>query len=158
MATTYVAPKAGAGVQARDFKPGHTWITSTFNIATAVNATDGGGAGGTAFVINDVVQMLKIPAGARVTDMVLSTSDIDTNVSPLITISVGDGSVTNRYINASTVGQTGGTVRMGSGITTNTMAFTYTVLDTIDLLIAAAPGTGTATGTLTLAVAYTTNL
>lgn len=157
MATTYVAPKAGAGVQPHDFKPGSNWITSTFDVAAAVDATNGGGAGGTAFVVNDVVQMCKVPKGARVLEVILTTTDLDTG-TPALVLDVGDGDDTDRYIDGATIGGTGGTARLGSGITTNTPAFTYTANDTIDVLVQVAPATGTATGTLTLVVGFTTDI
>lgn len=158
MATTYVAPKAAPGVQPHDFKPGANTITSTFDIAAAVDAVAGGGAGGAAFVINDVVQMMKIPKGARVTEAILTAVDLDTNVAPAITLDVGDGVDPDRFIAASVIGQTGGTVRLGQGIVTNTPAFTYTADDTIDVLVKAAPATAVAVGTITLSVTFTTDL
>lgn len=154
---TYVAPRAAAGVQPHDFKPGSNWLTSTFNIATAADSTLGGGAGGVAFALNDVIQMVKVPKGARVFELILTVTDLDTSTG--IVIDVGDGDDPDRYIDGTTIGQTGGTVRLGSGIVNNSPAYTYTADDTIDILIqVAATGTAATTGTLTLAVGYTTDL
>lgn len=157
MATTYVATKAGAGVQPHDFKPGSNWITSTFDIAATLDATNGGGAGGAAFVINDVVQMLKVPKGARVLEAILTVTDLDTSTG--IVVAVGDGLVADRYISGQTTGQAGGTVRLGAGIATNTAAYTYLTDDTIDVKVTtAATGTAAVTGTITLTVGFTTDL
>lgn len=155
---TYVAPKAGAGVQPHDFKPGSNWITSTFTLADAIDSTDGGGTGGAALANADVIQMLKVPKGARVLEVILTTTDLDTNGTPTLSFDVGDGDDVDRYIDGSTIGRTGGTDRLGSGIVTNTQAFTYTANDTIDVLVAAGPATGATSGTISLTVGFTTDI
>lgn len=155
MATTYVGPKAGAGVQPHDFKAGGNLVTATFDLATAIDATNGGGTGSTALIINDVIQIMKVPKGARVCEMVLTVTDLDAGTN--IVLAVGDGVDDDRYISGSTIGQTGGTVRLGSGIITNTSAFTYTADDTIDVKVTTA-GSAVTTGTITLSTWFSTDL
>lgn len=107
--------------------------------------------------LNDVIQMVKIPSGATVLDVILSCDDIDSNGSPAVTLDVGDGSDTDRFIAVSTIGQTGGTARLGSGITDDTChGYTYTADDTIDVLIHAAPATAVYSGkSISMTVLYT---
>ena len=147
MASTFTATKAAAGHHIKDYKPALQCIESVYTVTA-----------GAALVINDVIQMLKVPKGARVMEVILAATDLDSNVTPLITLDVGDGDDPDRYIAASTIGQTGGTVRLGSGITTLTEAFTYTADDTIDVLVKAAPATGATTFSIRLTVIYSTDL
>lgn len=147
MASTFTASKAASTHATKDFKTGTNCIESTYQVTA-----------GSALVINDVIQMVKVPKGARVTEIILSTTDLDSNVTPLVSLEVGDGDDTNRYIAADTIGRTGGTTRMGSGITTLTQAYTYTADDTIDVLVTAAPATGATTFTIQLIVFFSTDL
>lgn len=105
-----------------------------------------------ALALNDVIQMVRVPAGARVTDLSLAATDLDTGGSPAITLSVGDGGATARYISASTIGQAGG---IANGISVATgFGYLYTAEDTIDVLVAAGPAIGATSGTVRLAVTY----
>lgn len=104
-----------------------------------------------ALVINDVIQMVKIPKNAVVDEVILGTDDLDTGGSPAIVLEVGDSGDTDRYIAASTVAQAGGVVRLG---TVDGMGYTYTAETTIDIKVPTAPATGTTTGTLKLTVIY----
>lgn len=100
---------------------------------------------------NDVIQMLKIPRGARVLEVVLTSTDMDTNGTPTWAMEVGDGGDTDRFIASTTIGQTGGTVRMGTNIAgTN---YQYTADDTIDIKVTAVAATFAA-GSLSLIVMY----
>lgn len=104
-----------------------------------------------ALVINDVIQMVKIPKNAVVDEVILGTDDLDSHGTPTITLSVGDGTTVNRYITESTVGQGGGLVRLSN---VDGMGYTYTAEDTIDVKVIAAPATGATSGTISLTVIY----
>lgn len=111
-----------------------------------------------ALALNDVIQMVKIPKDATVLEVILACDDLDTGGSPAIVLDVGDGGDTDRFIDGATIGQTGGYVRLGQGITTAGdagAAYKYTEEDTIDVLVQAGPQTGATSGTLTLTVFYT---
>lgn len=101
-------------------------------------------------VINDVYQMIKVPHGARILSWTLGADDLDSSTG--ITLSLGDGGSTARYVSASTIAQTGAApvnalLKTGYG-------YVYTADDTIDVLVAAAP-TGTfAAGTIRVSVTY----
>lgn len=141
MASTFTSDKAASTVQARtglEVIP----VYAEYELTAAL-------------VDDDVIQMVKVPEGARVLEVILTTDDLDTDASPALALNVGDGSDPNRYIAASTIGQTGGTVRMGQGIVTSTSSHTYAADDTIDIHVETAPATGAATGTLCLTVLYT---
>lgn len=143
MATTYQSPKAAAGIQEREFSGGVNSVSGSYDIAS-----------GAAFVVNDVVQMVKIPAGARIIYIKVTVPALDSSTGVVWTL--GDGADDDRFINA-TGGVTG---RSGAGglnvINTLTSEFTYTVDDTIDFKIqTAATGTAATTGTITVTVVYT---
>jgi len=141
MATTYTADKVASTVQARAGTD-LTCVYSTYEATTKL-------------IINDVIQMCKVPAGATVVEVVLSCDDLDTSATPAAVLAVGDGDDVDRYIKDSTIGQTGGTVRLGSGIViADCLGYEYTAADTIDVKITTAPAAG-GTGTITLAVFYT---
>lgn len=56
---------------------------------------------------SDTINFFDLPAGARVLSMTLESTDMDTNVSPSLTINVGDSGSATRFFSASTVGQAG---------------------------------------------------
>lgn len=136
-------------------KVASTVMSRAGNDLTAVFATYTLSA---ALALNDVIQMVKVPSGATILDMTLTSTDVDTNGTPTIVLDVGDGSDTDRFIDGTTIGQTGGTVRIGQGITTAThIGYNYTAEDTIDVLVQAGPATGAASGSVFLYVLYTMN-
>ncbi len=100
----------------------------------------------------DVIQMVKVPKGAVVVDVLLVSTDVDTDASPAVVFDVGDGGDADYFIDGSTIGQAGGAVR--SNIST-AKPRTYTVDDTIDVTVATAAATAAA-GTLSLTVFYYT--
>jgi hypothetical protein len=108
-----------------------------------------------ALALNDVIQLVQVPKNATILDVIINITDMDTSTG--FAFSVGDGNVTDRYIKTSTIGQTGGTVRLGSGITDNACnQYKYTADDTIDLKVTtAATGTAATTGTIGCTVIYT---
>lgn len=105
-----------------------------------------------ALALNDVIQMVRVPANATIVGVNLGTDDLDTNGSPAIVLDVGDGSDTDRLIDGATVGQAGGYT---STMVMTGFGYQYTAEDTIDVLVQVAPGTGATSGTISLAVFYT---
>lgn len=104
-----------------------------------------------AFVVNDVVQMVKIPKNAVIDEVILGSDDLDTGGAPAIVLAVGDGTTADRFITGSTVAQGGGFARLG---VVAGMGYTYTADDTIDIKVTTAPHTGTTSGTVSLTVIY----
>lgn len=105
----------------------------------------------TALTAATVYEMVKIPKGATIIGVTLACDDFDTNVSPAITLSVGDDGDDDRFISLSTIGQTGGVTRADA---VGGVGYKYTADNTIDVTV----GTGAATaaqGTLKLVVLYT---
>lgn len=100
--------------------------------------------------LNDVIQMIPVFKGERVVDLQLIAEDIDSATT--LVLDVGDGDDTDRYIDGATIGQAGGVARYGQGIDTDAevvaLTKTYTVADTIDVLVQVA-ATAVA-GTITL--------
>jgi len=106
-----------------------------------------------ALELNDVIQLVKLPPGAEIHDVALMVTDLDTNGTPLITLDVGNGDDPNYFVNASTIGQTGGIVRTNTVTAASSLALTAE--DTIDVTVSAAPATGATSGTVKLMVFYT---
>lgn len=154
MATTYVSTKAATGVQPRADIHDDT-IYCEFDIAAAIAtaANGGGGAGGTAFVINDVVQMVKVQAGTVITNVLLSVDALDSSTG--IVTAVGDGSDDDRFITGATIGRSGavGIQAMNQHVG---HLYQYTADDTIDFKVTtAATGTASTTGKIRLSVRTT---
>ena len=104
-----------------------------------------------AFVLNDVIEMLRVPAGARIVGVTLKTSDLDTSTG--IVLDVGDAAQRDRLIDGATVGQTGGTT--SSLVSSSGQFYKYTTETIITVLVqVAASGTAATTGTIELSVDY----
>lgn len=127
---TTVMPRAGLGVQS---------VSVTHEITAAL-------------VVNDVIQMVKMPIGATILEVILGTDDLDSDGSPAIVLEVGDATTVGRFIAGSTVAQAGGVVRLG---VIDGMHYTYTAEDTIDVKVSTAPATGATSGGISLTVIYT---
>lgn len=140
MASTFYSTQVGSGVQARS-GTGVCSVTGTYELTAAL-------------VINDVIQMVKIPKGASILETILATDDLDTASSPAIVLTVGDDGDTDRFTLVSTIAQAGGFVRM-----TNIagLGYQYTADNTIDVKCTTAPQTGATSGTISLTVIYDMN-
>lgn len=144
---TVQSTKVASGVQQREPHSGVVAVFATY----AVPATGDGSAAG------DFIEMVKIPKGATVLEVILASEDLDTNGTPTITLDVGDGDDVDRYIDGSTIGQTGGVARLGSGVAAAAVdgcRYTYTADDTIDVKIVDVAATKAA-GNIQLTVLYT---
>jgi hypothetical protein len=122
----------------REEPVGITVVQSTFAITAA-------------FVINDVVKFLTVPAGVYITDIKLDVPQLDTNGSPTITLDVGTSGAAQAYLAASTVGQAGG---VAVANVAGTIGATFTTATVIQMKVHAAPATGVTSGTITLQVSY----
>jgi len=154
MAVTYVSTKAATGVQPRAHLHTDT-LYCEFDIAAAIGtaANGGGGAGGTAFVINDVVQMVKVMAGTVITDVYLSVDALDSSTG--IVTAVGDGSDDDRFLSGLTIGRSAAVGSSGALLHGGHL-YEYTADDTIDFKVTtAATGTASVTGKIRLSVRTT---
>lgn len=133
--TTLYSPAVGKGVQTRT-SLGTNTVIGKYELGAALAA-------------NDVIEMVKIPAGATIDEIILEATDLDTGGTPAIILDVGDGDDADRFIDGSVVGKTGGVDRLGANL-----GYKYTETDTIDVKVATGPATGAATGTITLCVQY----
>jgi hypothetical protein len=104
----------------------------------------------------DIINMVKVPVGATIIDVILSSAQLDTatsNPSPALTLSVIDNQTSpNTYISASTIGQTGGVTRMSYHL--GNQAVIVTTDTTVFVQATAGAATG-ANGKITLTVLYT---
>lgn len=136
MPTTYQTANVGSGVMPRA-NAGETIVSATFNLTAAL-------------ALNDVIEMVKIPAGAVIHDVILSSTDLDTSTG--VVLDVGDGSVTDRFIDGATIGQASGVARLNE---VGGHLYEYTADDTIDVLVQVAPsGTAATSGSIKLTVIY----
>lgn len=113
-----------------------------------------------ALVVNDEIDMLELPPGHEIVDVILDASDLDTDGTPAIVLSVGFGNATlgsgayNELITASAAGQAGGisTMNVAGALRQGVKSETANTL--VGIKVTTAPDVG-ATGNVTLAVAYT---
>lgn len=104
----------------------------------------------TAAATNDVFEMIKVPKGAVIYDVILAAGNVDSGTALVMT--VGDGGDTDRYITLSTIGQAGGIARMNNQVGSG---YTYTADDSIDILVTTgATGIETGSPVVTLTVMY----
>ncbi len=105
----------------------------------------------TSVTANDVIQMVKIPAGANILDVKVSGDGTTTNLAA--TITVGDGNSATRYITATSA--SGAMVLAGINSIVGGLGYEYSADDTIDITFSAVSvGSATAT-TLVVSVLYT---
>ena len=140
-------------------------MTVTFNANRPVRTEDAGGHGvggnvktaigiytlSAALSLNQILDMVAVPIGARIVDVILASDGLDAGAT--LTVDVGDAALPNRFISASAVAQAGGVTRLSEagGVT-----FKYTQSDVIKLRVGAAPPppTGAVTGEIKLVVLY----
>lgn len=140
MATTVTATEASAAYAAKGQGP-----AGNLKVASAVKALH------SSPTTNDVIEMVKVPADAVVTDVVLHTEDLDSGSTPALSLHVGYGGDVDYWVKSeTTVGQAAG-VKRADAATAKPLAFTAE--DTIDVKLASAPQTAT-TNDLSLSVYY----
>lgn len=93
--TTYLSNKAIPGVSPKFTASNSIPVYASFSLTSAP-------------ALNDLIQMMTIPAGATICSVVLDSDKLDSNGTPTIKFDVGDGTVANRYLAASTLPQQGG--------------------------------------------------
>ena len=130
--TTYTTPAAAQGL-------GRKTLYMDFRSETIATPV---------LLLNDVLEVVPVFAGETVVSVELMCSDLDTNGTPLVTLDVGDGDDPDRYILASTVGQTSifTVAKHTAGA-----PYVYATDDTIDVLVKAAPATSVV-GTVTVSI------
>jgi hypothetical protein len=100
--------------------------------------------------LNATFGSVKVPKNAVILGAWLMSTDVDTNGSPAVVLSVGDSSDDDRLIAGATVGQAGG---LDKDIETTGFAYQYTAETTVQVKVKTAPGTAAA-GTFTYGVTY----
>lgn len=132
---TYTSDKTASTVQARASLQTVT-VVGTYTISAAL-------AGG------DVLQMVKVPAGATIIDLTYSTS---AQIAATTTGSIGDGGAAGRFVAAGTA--LGAAALMARLSVPAGVGYTYTSEDTIDVTYSTltTPTTG---AVVKLAVTYT---
>ena len=128
---TFTATKAKAGAQARFVSAGMNTAYSEYTATATLSA-------------GDVIQMVKVPKGAIVHNLVVTTNVLQAgSTGSAAILLVGDGVDTNRYfdeVSASGVA----VIKSGLEIAAN-HGYEYTAADTIDITFADASGSSVAT-------------
>ena len=99
---------------------------------------------------SDTINFFYLPAGARVLQATLESTDMDTNGSPTLTLNVGDSGDADRLFAASTVGQAG---TASTAVAVTGQGYKYTSKTLITGVANANAATGAA-GTVSLSVLY----
>jgi len=134
---TYTATAAEAGVPARFAINGDITRVVDFTMTTALSA-------------GDVIQMVKVPAGAQILSFALGMIDVPTTHSGVITFDIGDGNSASAL--ATTVLLSGTAV--STAMRSTGYGYSYSAEDTIDLKVTAISAAG-ASGGLRLSLRYT---
>lgn len=100
--------------------------------------------------VNSVHRVWKTPAGATVIGALIRSTDIDTNVSPAVVLTLGDATDDDRLMTNVVVGQTG---TASATIAATGIGYKYTAETDILLKVGTAPGTAAA-GTITVIITY----
>lgn len=102
-----------------------TYSSTNFQNKTGVSQSGGAGNVNVAYAevvctaapsTSDTLNFFYLPANARILSATLESTDMDTNVTPTLTINVGDAGDADRLFAASTVGQAG-TASVASAVT-----------------------------------------
>ena len=144
MASTFQSAKAKAGIPARTGL-GICSVSGSYTFLAAL-------------VDEDVIEMVKIPAGATILDWLLDIPATGLDTGTAIVFDLGDGASTGRFATGCVQGRSsaGALVRPGStGSVVGATQYQYTAEDTIDFHVTTAPTTGVAEGILKLTVFYT---
>ena len=137
MATTFTSSGVATGIMAKSLI-GLNAVTATYTVSSAL-------------VVNDVIEMVKVPKGAKIVEVILACGDLDTDGTPAVVLAVGDGTTADRFITGSTVGQAGGVTRLGVAAG---LGYVYTANDTIDIKATTAADAMSSAADVTLTVVY----
>ena len=106
-----------------------------------------------ALALNDVIEMVKLPADCVPVDFAIDTDDLDTGVTPELAMAVGFTAGTNaEFRAAAAVGQAAGLVRMDSVLAPRIAPTTADRV--VGLKVTTAPATGATTGTIGFTLFY----
>jgi len=145
MATTYTSQAAQSTSPARQVSEAGVHMTA-YGEYTLTAAAELG-------TINNVIEMVKVPAGARIVSMTWEIPDNDSGTS--FTLDIGDGGDTDRFVAAATTGQSAGFGVTSGMVAASALGYQYTAADTIDFLVHAAPaGSAATSGKIKLIVGY----
>jgi hypothetical protein len=106
-----------------------------------------------ALALNDIVEMVKLPAKCVPVDFTIDTDDLDTNGTPLLQMSAGFTAGTSAEFRAAgAVGRAAEIVRMDSSLASRVVSANAERV--VGLKVTAAPATGATTGVLGFTLFY----
>lgn len=146
MANTYNTTQETAGITPV-YGPGAFMMTFSLAVPSA------------GFGLNDVVNLVQIPANCALIDFFIDLPQLDSNGAPAITIDIGDGGSAQRFVAASpqfgrsttsTILSPEAASAVGNGgWVQGSLPRKYTAADNLKMKIHAAPATAVTTGTIT---------
>lgn len=74
--------------------------------------------------VGDVYQLVQVPNGYTIVDMILDTDQLDSNGTPTLTLEVGDAGAAGRFYTGATIARTGG---IAIPTIPQTIGYTYAV-------------------------------
>jgi hypothetical protein len=87
----------------------------------------------TALASGDVIEMVPVPKGAQIIDIMLEWTDLDSSSGP--TMDVGDGDATNGYLDGLDITAAGKATLTAGTFVAYSIGKEYTAADTIDCII-----------------------
>lgn len=138
MPTTYTSDDS---LQIAKYIPnGVIGVVGTYEISAALEA-------------DDVIQMVNVPKGATILEVVLAADDMDTGgTGLLLNVGYGGAGATEAAFIADAPAHTGATITRSNVV--DGFGYVFTAEDTIDVVVDTAPTTGATTGTIKLVVFY----
>jgi len=133
------------GVTSSLYKPSAQTVGVLHNVITMAT---------TDLDLNDTFDIGRLPRGAKVLDVILYVTDMDSSTAGLI--SVGDAGSTGRFISSASI-QAAGAIRAGNNATSAALCAAHTAYTAETLLygtVTTASGTAVA-GTISATVLYT---
>lgn len=140
MATTYSVTGYSTSVSLGDSGTGLD-VTAPFSFATSGLST------AHALALNDVIQLLKLPKGAIITDFYVYIPDLDSGTT--LTLDFGLADATDGILSDSTIGRAGGVASADNapnGLAVNAFPMAALSADNVLVLKATAASTGAGTG------------
>ena len=142
--TTYTGNATGISWVPRTvYDNGVTAAVGVFNLTAAL-------------ALGDVINLVTVPAGAEIQDVILDTAKLDSGTTPTIVLEVGDSTTPGRFITGATTGQAGGIQHANVA---GAIGYTYAQTETdqtytVQVQVTTAPATGETSGRVAVCVLY----
>ena len=142
MATNYTTQASKATANPKFIEVGQIQVCSVFALSAAL-------------AINDDITMLKLPIGAVVCDVCISSdAALDTNAASTLSFQVGDQTMANRYITTHLQGNNQAMAPYHMDQASGHQYVADATSNLVQIKVQAAPATAAVTGNLRLTIEY----